>query len=166
MTRRTACVMLAVLLAGCGKPAAAPPPQEVSKGAIAQFCGMSLAEHAGPKGQIFVRDVSTPFWFASVRDTIAFLRLPETPKNVVAVYVNDMARAHDWTHPEPGAWILADRAFYVIGSRRRSGMDTEEAVPFGTRTAAEAFAITHGGRVLRLTEVPDSYIFPEEGTGP
>jgi hypothetical protein len=52
-----------------------PSPQEVSESSVAQFCGMSLAEHAGPKEQIVVRDQATPFWFASVRDTIAFLRL-------------------------------------------------------------------------------------------
>jgi copper chaperone NosL len=159
-----AALTLALTLGGCDQPpAAAPPPQEVSQAVTAQFCGMSLAEHAGPKGQIFVRDKAAPFWFASVRDTIAFLRLPEMPKDVVAVYVNDMGRAHNWQQPEAGTWIDARRALYVIGSRQRSGMDTDEAVPFGDPAAAQRFAAANGGRVVPLADIPDSYVFPDQG---
>jgi copper chaperone NosL len=169
MTRSLAFAVLAFALAlsGCGRPdaKAPPPPQEVSDSATAQFCGMLLSEHPGPKGQIFVRDQAKPFWFASVRDTIAFLRLPEMPKNVVAVYVNDMGRAHDWQQPEAGTWVDAKRAVYVIGSRRLSGMDTAEAVPFGDRASAQRFAAANGGRVVGLSDIPDSYIFSGEGHG-
>ncbi len=160
-----AALLLTLLLAGCNRPAAAPPPQEVSEDATAQFCGMLLSEHAGPKGQIFVRDQPAPFWFASVRDAIAFLRLPEMPKNVVAIYVNDMARARDWAHPEKGTWIDAKRAFYVIGSAQRSGMETAEAVPFGDAAAAQRFATAHGGRVVGLNDIPNSYVLPDQGEG-
>jgi copper chaperone NosL len=154
-------------LAGC-KPEAtttAPAPQEVSDSAKGEFCGMLLTEHSGPKGQIFVRGQAAPFWFASVRDTLAFLRLPEMPKNVVAIYVNDMGRARNWDQPEPGTWVDARRALYVIGSRRRGGMDTEEAVPFAVPAAAQRFAEANGGRVVRLADIPDSYIFPDQGSG-
>ncbi len=161
----SAVFVLALVLGGCDKPAATPPPQEVSDASTAQFCGMSLAEHAGPKGQIFVRDQAAPLWFASVRDTIAFLRLPEMRKNVAAVYVNDMARATDWAHPEVGAWVDARRAVYVIDSRRRSGMDTQEAVPFGDAAAARRFAATYGGHVVPLADIPDSYILTDQGAG-
>lgn len=158
---------LTLALAACDKPPAVPPPapQEVSDSATAQFCGMLLSEHAGPKGQIFVRDKAKPFWFASVRDTIAFLRLPEMPKDVVAVYVNDMGRAHNWQQPEPGTWVDARRALYVIGSRRRGGMDAAEAVPFGDKAAARRFAAANGGRVVAFADIPDSYIFPDQGGG-
>ncbi len=167
MRRPLAFAALVLALGGCGKPAntAPPPPQEVSDASTAQFCGMSLAEHAGPKGQVFVRDQDRPFWFASVRDAIAFLRLPEMPKNVVAIYVNDMGRARNWQQPEAGTWVDARRALYVIGSRRRSGMETDEAVPFGGWDAAQRFADTNGGRVVRLADIPDGYIFPEQGSG-
>lgn len=148
-----------------GATAIKPPPQEVTDQAVAQFCGMLLSEHAGPKGQIFVRDQKQPLWFASVRDAITYLRLPEMPKNIAAVYVNDMGRAHNWAHPEAGTWIDAYQAVYVIGSRRRSGMETAEAVPFGDRAAAQQFAQANGGRVMSLAEIPDSYIFPNQGSG-
>jgi copper chaperone NosL len=126
---------------------------------------MALAEHAGPKGQVFVRDQARPFWFASVRDTIAFLRLPEMPKNVAVVYVNDMGRARNWQQPEAGTWVDARQAVYVIGSRRRSGMDAEEAVPFGDRAAAQRFAAANGGRVVAFGDIPDDYVFPDAGHG-
>ena len=46
------------VLAGCDdKPDAdAPPPHPIALDAPGQFCGMTLGEHPGPKGQIFVRD--------------------------------------------------------------------------------------------------------------
>ena len=151
-------------LPGCkkqGVQAAVPPPQEISSETVGQFCGMILAEHAGPKGQILVRDKKDPYWFASVRDTIAFTRLPEMPKSIVAIYVSDMARARNWEQPEPGTWVEAGKAWYVIGSRRRSGMSTEEAVPFGEQAAAARLAAEEGGSVVRLTGIPNSYLFPE-----
>ena len=162
-----ALALLALALVGCDKPAetALPAPQEVSEASTAQFCGMSLADHAGPKGQVFVRDQQRPFWFASVRDAIAFLRLPEMPKNVVAVYVNDMGRARNWQQPEAGTWVDARHAVYVIGSQRRSGMDTDEAVPFGDADAAQRFVAANGGRVVQFAQIPDSYVFSDQGGG-
>ncbi|HEY7576111.1 MAG TPA: nitrous oxide reductase accessory protein NosL [Acetobacteraceae bacterium] len=160
MTRLLA-FLLPLLLCACwddAPDAAAPAPQEITEASIGQFCGMALNEHPGPKGQIFVRDEKKPFWFASVRDTVAFTLLPEMPKNIAAIYVSDMARAHDWERPEPGTWIEARQAVYVIGSNRRSGMDTDEAVPFGDPAAAERFAAAHGGRVVRFGEIPQSYV--------
>jgi copper chaperone NosL len=144
---------------------ARPAPQEISEGVQAQFCGMTLTEHPGPKGQLFVRGQDKPFWFASVRDTIAFTMLPEMPKNIAAIYVNDMGRVRNWSTPEPGAWVEAREAVYVIGSRRRAGMDTDEAVPFAAPDAARHFAAENGGRVVRYEEMPLDYIFPGQGNG-
>jgi copper chaperone NosL len=163
MTRRRALLMLAVLLgpAACKEDKAeAPPARAVTEDAIGQFCGMALAEHPGPKGQIFVQGKADPLWFATVRELFAFLRLPEYPKNIAAMYVTDMAQAADWSRPEPGPWMDAKRAFYVVGSRRRSGMDTDELVPFGTDAAARGFAAEHGGRVFAYADVPLEAVFP------
>jgi len=80
------------------------------------------------------------------------------PKNVAAIYVTDMASAGDWASPEPNAWIEARKAVFVIGSDRRSGMDTDEAVPFGDAEAARRFVADHGGRVVRFADIPQSYI--------
>ena len=96
--------LLVLVLVGCKEEnkGPLPPPQEVSELATGQFCGMLLTEHPGPKGQIFVRDQPQPFWFATVRDAFAFTMLPEMPKNIVAIYVNDMAHARNWTSRSRG----------------------------------------------------------------
>jgi copper chaperone NosL len=126
--------------------------------AVAEFCGMNLTEHSGPKAQIFVRGIPKPYWFASVRDAFAFTMLQETPKAVTAIYVNDMAKAKNWNQPEAGAWVEAHKATYVIGSRRRSGMNTEEAIPFSDPSTARAFAAGNGGRIVGFDDMPHSYI--------
>jgi copper chaperone NosL len=159
----------ALMLAGLGLAVSAckkqqaettpPAPRPISAAATAEFCGMGLLEHPGPKAQIFVRDRPDPYWFSTVRDAIAFTRLPEMPKDIAVIWVSDMARAHDWQQPD--AWVEASRAVFVIGRRRRSGMETDEAVPFGDADAARLFAETEGGRMVRLSEIPSSYIFPE-----
>src|SRR4051794_3341781 len=87
------------MLAACGRgedAASAPPPREVTDASVAQFCGMDLTEHSGPKAQIFVREIPQPYWFASVRDAFAFTMLQETPKAIAAIYVSDMAKARNW----------------------------------------------------------------------
>lgn len=138
--------------------AAPPPPREPGKEALGQICGMLLSEHAGPKAQIFLRDTPDPLWFTSVRDAVAYSILPEMPKTIIGFYVNDMGRATNWDQPEAGTWIEAKRADFVIGSRRKSGMNTDEAVPFGSPAAARAFAEVNGGRVVRLADIPVDYV--------
>lgn len=164
--RRSAYAALLLLgaLGACKeKQAALPPPQEVAVDSTAQLCGMLLSEHAGPKGQIFLRDNAKPLWFASVRDTLAFTQMPEMPKAIVAIYVNDMGRANNWNQPETGTWVEAHDAVYVIGSRRRSGMDTDEAVPFHDDATARRFAAEYGGRIVSFADMPQSYLFPGIG---
>jgi copper chaperone NosL len=156
MNRRFILLLLATALASCKREeAAAPPPRPLNEAATAYFCSMAVTEHDGPKAQIFVRDMANPYWFAGVRDAFSFLMLPETPKAVTAIYVNDMTNA-DWEHPGP--WIDAHNAFFVIDSRKRSGMGAEEAAPFSTKAAAEKFAADEGGRVVRFDAVPRAYI--------
>ena len=163
MKRRAALAMLGLLLglAACKEEKAeAPSARSITAETVGEFCGMALVEHPGPKGQIFVQGRKDPFWFATVRELFAFMRLPEYPKNIVAMYVTDMAQAEDWSRPQPGPWTEAKQAFYVIGSRRRSGMDTDELVPFGTEGAARRFAGENGGRVVPYADVPLEAVFP------
>jgi copper chaperone NosL len=150
----------AALAGGCTPEPPAPPPpaMEVSAEATGHYCGMLLVDHEGPKGQIHLASRKQPVWFSSVRDTIAFTRLPEEPRDITAIYVNDMARATRWEQPEPGAWVDARQAWFVIESRMRGGMGAPEAVPFSDAAAAEAFRAKNGGRVVRLADVPESYV--------
>ena len=164
---RRLCVLLAagllalVVNAGCDgeeEVAARPPPVEPTRDASGHYCGMILVDHKGPKAQIHLPDEAEPVWFSSVRDAIAYTMLPEEPRNIAAMYVNDMGIAR-WDAPEPGTWIDADGAWYVIGSDRTGGMGVAEAVPFAARDAARRFTEEHGGRIVALTDVPEGYIF-------
>ncbi len=161
---------LLLLAAACGEEqmGEAPPPAELTREAIGHYCKMIVQDHKGPKGQIFLSGKPEPIWFSSVRDTLAFTLLPEEPKDIAAIYVNDMGRA-SWDQPEAGTWIEAKSAWYVIGSTRQGGMGAPEAVPFSKRADAEDFAAAHKGRVVAFSEIPSDAILgevPENRHGP
>jgi copper chaperone NosL len=162
---RALILIAAVFLSACndeGKSAAsAPPPSAVTAEAVGHFCGMQLTEHEGPKGQIFLVGKARPIWFSSARDAIAFMRLPDEPKAVAAIYVSDMGAAKNWAHPR--VWVDARKAYFVIGSGKRGGMGAAEAVPFGGKDAAEAFAAAEGGRIVGLDGVPNAYVLGSGG---
>ncbi len=159
---RRAVLAVLLLLPACGEDqrVEAPDPQELTREAIGHYCNMIVEDHPGPKGQIFLTDRAEPIWFSSVRDTVAFTRLPEEAKNIAAIYVNDMGRA-SWAAPEAGTWIDARAAWYVIGSGRRGGMGAPETVPFSERPAAEAFAAEHGGTVVAFADIPADAVLGE-----
>jgi len=146
------------LVAGCSKEDAriVPAAHTLTADATGHYCGMLLSEHAGPKGQILLEGQDAPVWFSSVRDTLTFLSLPEEARNIAAVYVSDMAKATSWEQPGADNWVLAGAAFFVIGSDRQGGMGGQEAVPFSTEAAAQAFIKQYHGRIVRLDEAAKS----------
>lgn len=157
--------VLSLLLAGCNQDTAGlpkPPPQEPAATSVAYFCSMGLLEHGGPKAQAFRAGKSEPLWFSSVRDAVAFSMLRGEPKDVVAIYVNDMAKARNWDRPEAGAWVEAHDAWFAIGSDYNAGMGGKEAVPFSDEKAARSFTATHGGTVMRFNEIPEKYILESD----
>ena len=169
---RRALALLAIALlavsgaAGCDddEVVAKPAPVEPTREASGHYCGMIVVDHEGPKAQIHLPDEAEPVWFSSVRDAIAYTMLPEERRDFTAMYVNDMGAAQ-WDAPEPGTWIDAAGAHYVIGSDRMGGMGVPEAVPFAARDAAERFVADHGGRIVALADVPEGYIFAYAGEG-
>ena len=155
---------IVLLAAGCGSGAApetAPPPQAVTTESVGHYCGMALSEHNGPKGQIFVKGQAAPVWFSSIKQVFAYTLLPEEPKGISAIYVNDMSTAGAGGAPDPAAWIDARQAYYVIEGRYVGGMGAEDAIPFSQRDRAQAFADAHGGRVVTFADVPESYVFAQ-----
>lgn len=157
--------VLAATMLAAPRDQAQPLALEASPGAIAEFCGMTLQQHPGPKAQLFVTSRARPYWFGSVREMFAFTMLPDEPKDIRAIYVTDLARARNWDFPEAGTWIDARAAVFVIGSRN-SHMDTDEAAPFGDVGAAAVFAAQNGGRLVRFAEVPQDYILGYSGAAP
>lgn len=147
------------LLTACGKSPVAeiPAAQTLTREASGYYCLMTVVNHKGPKGQILLTDKPQALWFTSVRDTIAFTRSPEEPKNVAAIYVNDMSDAN-WDDPGADNWIAARAAWYVIGSEVSGGMGAPEAVPFSTKEKAALFAMKNGGSVHSFDSIPEAYI--------
>lgn len=151
-----AAVLMAFALSACSeeKVAALPPPHEPGPNAIGTVCRMTLSEHTGPKGQVFVTSKDAPLWFSSVRDTFTWLQVDDgAGRQFAAIYVNDMARAKTWEKPEAGAWVEAKKAHFVIGSDKGADMGGSELVPFSDRASADAFAGRHGGKVVGFAQI-------------
>ena len=157
-----AAIVLCGLLAACDEDqvAEAPPALDSPGDATGYFCGMLLSMHAGPRGQIQLEGGEV-LWFSSVRDIFSYREMPEEAQSIAAIYVTDIGQAN-WDSPEPGTWVAADQAVYVIGSERRGGMGGEETVPFSDRAAAEAFVAEHGGRIVEFDDMPMDYILHGE----
>ncbi len=160
---RSLALALALLGAGCGEETASiPVPKEPGPGAMGYFCRMTLAEHQGPKGQILPKGWSEPLWFSSVRDALTYVGQDIiSERELAAFWVNDMEQG-SWEKPALGSWIDAQSAWYVIDSKKSSGMGGSEAVPFRRREAAQGFAAQFGGRVLGYAEARDAINTPPE----
>ena len=155
---RLSTLLLAFLLVACDKQpiVEVPPAQKLTREANGYYCLMTVVNHTGPKGQIILTNKKV-LWFTSVRDTISFTLSPEEPKNIVAIYVNDMTDAN-WDNPGADNWVNAHNAWYVLGSDRSGGMGAPEAVPFSTKEKAELFIVKHGGTVHTFDVIPKEYI--------
>ena len=151
-------LLLSVFLVACEKapPVEVPVAQTLTREANGYYCLMTVTNHDGPKGQIILDDGKV-LWFTSVRDTVSFTLSPEEPKNIAAIYVNDMAEA-DWKKPGLDNWIDAYTAWYVLGSDKAGGMGTPETVPFSTKAKAEVFVTKHGGTIHKFDAIPKEYI--------
>ena len=159
--RNAALFLPALLLAACSDAdtgGSLPGPVAMTEEAVGHYCSMTVLEHEGPKAQIHLAGIEQPIWFTQVRDAVAFLRSPEERYETIAVYVHDMEKAESWAHPGDDAWIDARKAWFVIGSSRTGGMGTPEAIPFGSEDAAARFMADHGGKAVRLNDIPDRYV--------
>ncbi len=152
-------LLFVLLLTACEKnlPVITPSAQTLTRDANGYYCLMTVLNHNGPKGQIILSNKKQALWFTSVRDTISFTLSPEEPKNIAAIYVNDMTDAN-WDNPGVDNWIDARNAWYVIGSEFSGGMGAPEAVPFSTEEKATLFAMKKGGAVYPFDAIPREYI--------
>jgi copper chaperone NosL len=157
--QKTITLLFIIFLSACEKTPAieTPAAQTLTREASGYYCLMTVVNHNGPKGQIILTDKQQALWFTSVRDTIAFTLSPEEPKNIAAIYVNDMSDA-DWDNPGADNWIDARSAWYVLNSGHSGGMGAAEAVPFATKEKADLFVIDQGGSVYNFDTIPQDYI--------
>lgn len=155
--------LLSMPLAGCSGETSAevPAPIAMTDDAVGHYCQMYVLDHGGPKAQIHLKGFEQPLWFAQVSDAVAYMHDKERTADVMAVYVSDMEKAVSWGEPGVENWVAAERAFFVTGSRQMGGMDTPEAIPFGTREAAEAFVEREGGGIVTFDAIPEDYVRPQ-----
>jgi copper chaperone NosL len=148
-----------LLLGACNEEAPRPLPVALTAESRGYFCQMDMLGHPGPKAQIHLASFpGAPLFFSQVRDAVVYLRLPEQIDTITAIYVSDMGKAASWSDPGAANWIAADKAFYVVGSGAKGGMDAAEFVPFGARVQAIEFATRNGGQVMSLSQLPQSAI--------
>lgn len=166
---RTAATLLVAmgLLVACGpeEEATAPPPEPLTADATGFFCRMGIAEHAGPKAQLFVADRAGALWFPSVRDLFTYLRLPDVDGRMVGAWVSDTARLGPGGDVPDDAWVDARAAFYVLDSGYDGGMGRSEAVPFRDEAAARAFIAREGGRLARFEDIDAGWVFADAARG-
>lgn len=152
-------ILVALVLTACKEDVAdLPAPVAITAESAGYYCQMSLLEHDGPKGQIHLDGMPAPLFFSQVRDAVAYLHMPEQSHAVRVTYVQDMTGA---TWAEPGPWITAQEAVYVIGSDAVGGMGAPELVPFGNRQAAARFAAEHGGQVLPFDAIRAEHVLEQ-----
>lgn len=165
--RRLAFLALLSLLGACSQEMTQDlSPRDMNAETLGHYCQMNLLEHPGPKAQLFLEKNPDPLFFSQVRDAIAYARAPEQVAPIVAIYVNDMGRSGaTWETPGDGNWISAEKAFYVVQSRRQGGMGAPETIPFATREKADAFARAEGGRVLAYGDITDAMVLTPVETG-
>jgi len=144
-------------VAGCKEDETAqtnlPDPQVLTEEAAGHYCQMVILEHQGPKAQVHLDGLPAPLWFSQVRDGIAYLKSPEQFAEIRVTYVNDMGEATSWLEPGADNWIDANTAYYVVGSDAVGGMGAPEIAPFSDQQKAEQFAGSHGGEVMRLSQI-------------
>ncbi|MCY0885971.1 MAG: nitrous oxide reductase accessory protein NosL [Firmicutes bacterium] len=157
---------LLCLGAGCGVPAGSPsfppPPRPLQASTTCRLDGMFLEGHPGPHAELIYRDGHTDF-FCNPWELFDYYYSPDRPHqhgSVAALYVQNMGAAR-WANPQ-GHWILAQKAFFVVGDHRPTDMGYV-FVPFATRSAAEAFARQWGGKVLSFSQITPAVVkaFPE-----
>ncbi|MFD3191488.1 nitrous oxide reductase accessory protein NosL [Sedimentitalea sp. HM32M-2] len=149
-------VLLLALAACREEQVEAPEPAAMTEEALSHFCQMNVAEHAGPKGQIHLKGLPAPIFFAQVRDLVAYLKSPERDADITAIYVSDMGAALNWHEVGSDNWIAAESAQFVIEAGVAGGMGAPEIVPFGTTEAAQDFVRRYGGRIVALDAIPDA----------
>jgi copper chaperone NosL len=141
-------------LTACQQAGQKPPqPLEITRDTACSLDGMTVADFAGPKAQIFYEGRAAPDYFCDTIEMFAIYRRPEQKGLIRAVFVQDMTGL-DWTNPR-GHWIDARTAFYVAGSKRTGSMGATLA-SFATQASASAFAASEGGTVYRFDQVTPS----------
>ncbi len=147
-------LLLCFLLTACGQE----QKSEQIRQAIAfedidecHLCGMAITRFAGPKGQLFEREVETSRKFCSTRDMFAYLLQPENTHRISDIYVHNMATTA-WDKPNDSHLINARTAFYVINHKLTGAMGPTLAA-FSQESDAKTFIKTNKGNIVGFTDI-------------
>ncbi|SFB67411.1 Nitrous oxide reductase accessory protein NosL [Halobiforma haloterrestris] len=177
---------VAAALAGClgdddGEEELPAEPIDLTEGQACDVCGMVIADHYGPAGQLFYADGKPddrdgPAWFDSVAELVASHegrreRGWELREGFVTDYSTvdyDLLERDDGgdggdgenegetyisSHASSEAFAEVTAVEYVVGSDVEGAMG-EDYLPFSDSEEAAAFAEEHGGDVLSWEELP------------
>ena len=146
-------------------------PIALDGGKACDVCGMVIADHHGPNGQVFFdgdypagRD--GPGWYDSVTELLTDLETAASRGHEpVATYVSDYgAVAYDVreqgddrvisTHVAADTFVDAEDAVYVVESGVLGAMGPD-LIPFGDHASADAFVDAEGGRTVDFEAAAD-----------
>ena len=117
-TRHLVSLLSLPLLVSCGDDSdnkAKPQAIDLNADEVGYYMQMIVADHAGPKAQLWLDDQTKPIWFVDVRDAINFKRSPEEADNIAIIYAHDMANNSDYQNVKD-IWVDLDKAVFVIKS--------------------------------------------------
>lgn len=148
-------LLLLLILPACGAPTETEvhsyQPVAITDEDECAVCGMSVQNHPGPKGQLYLVGSQRPAKFCSTVDFFIYALQPEHESHIAQGYVHDMA-ATDWQQPDDAALIPVQEAWFVLGHGLPGGMGPTLAA-FRDSTAAQAFIDEHGGRMLPYRDI-------------
>lgn len=151
-------LILIVACSGTPEMVKKPDPIKLGTDEIGYYMQMIVADHAGPKAQLWLSDQSKPLWFVDVRDAILFKRTPEEADNISVIYAHDMAKNPDYNNVQD-LWVDLEQAVFVVASNRKGGMGMPETIPFSDKQFAEDFVAQHGGKVVdSMTQLRTEYL--------
>ncbi|MCG6552900.1 MAG: nitrous oxide reductase accessory protein NosL [Candidatus Magnetominusculus sp. LBB02] len=146
--------MLILAFNGCSPDKGGPAlPVELTRKHACAVCGMILVDFPGAKGQVLYTDGKYDV-FCGTTDMFTFLFQPDSPKNIAAIFTNDMGDANWKTR-----WIDAKKAYYVYDTKK-SGAMADPFQPFQQEEKARNFTALYGGEVLRFDNITPEMLKP------
>ena len=122
---------------------------DLNKNHICASDSMIIINYNGPKAQIIWKDGSRSF-YCEVREVFYELLNEMNKKKIKACYVQDFSNLEWGSYVDK--WILADKVYYVINSRKDGAMGLSY-VPFSDKHFAENFIELNGGELLKFNEI-------------
>ncbi|MBV6340197.1 nitrous oxide reductase accessory protein NosL [Candidatus Magnetobacterium casense] len=145
---------------GCSRDRGHPVQAvELTRKHACAVCGMILVDFPGAKGQIHYTNGKYDV-FCGTMDMFSYYFQPDTPKNISAIFTNDMGSAQWRT-----LWIDAKNAYYVY-DEKKSGAMGDPFMPFLKEEKAMNFTGLYGGEILSFDNITPDMLKPFQELNP